>query len=431
MKRIELHWQILIAIVLGAICGRLTGTEMSVFGVSLFQLYDFVGTLFLNALSMLMVPLVVSTIIHGVASVGGQAGFGRLGGLTFAYFIITSLTATVIGLVFVIALMPGIIQGVPAGESLGLNVEGATVSTASIETDGVGDIANVFLSMIPTNIVAAAADGQLLGLIVFSLLFGYFMARISEQVRDPLQRLWQGITETMMLITMCVMRFAPFGVFGLVAGTAATTGFAAFEPLMKFSYTVALAMATHVFVIQPLLLKYVGGVSPYRHFRAVAPALLTAFSTASSSATLPVTLECVQKNARVSEKTASLVLPLGATVNMDGVGLYYGAAALFLAQAYGMEITSGIVLTLLLVSVLASVSAPGVPGVPLVLPLLLTTLGLPLESIAIMFSIDRIMDMLRTTLNVFSDTCGAVIIARLQGESGVLEPGNLSEAGRI
>jgi len=434
MKKIDLHWQILIAMVLAVICGRITGTEMSVLGVTFFQIYEFTGTLFLNALRLIIVPLVMATIIHGVANLSGRAGFGRLGGLTFAYFAVTTLVATTIGMLFGGILTPGMVDATPAGGVLGLDLSGGETgpAAASTEADGSGAVVDVLLSMVPTNVVAAAADGQLLSLIVFSLLFGYFMGRIPQHPRDVLMGLWHGISETMMLITGWIMRFAPYGIFGIVAGTAATTGFSALAPLMSFIYVYIFALAAYVLVVQPLLLKFIGGVSPYRHLKAVAPALLTAFSTASSSATLPVTFKCVEERVGVSEETASVVLPLGATVNMDGVGVYNGVAALFLAQAYGIEITIGVVTTVFLLCALLSVAAPGLPGIPFSMPIVSAQLGLPLEGAALLFTIDRFPDMLRTAVNVYGDTCAAVVIARVQGEQGALVPGqDASQERRI
>jgi proton glutamate symport protein len=424
MMKIKLHWQILIAILLAALCGQLTGTESSIFGVTFYAMYDFIGTMFMNALRMIIVPLITASIICGVANMGGRSDLGRLGGMTLGYYALSSMLAILVGLFYVNVFSPGIIDGVAAGESLNLSLDEATLASAvaSVEGRGGADIAAIFLRMIPTNIVAAAAEGQMLGLIFFALVFGYFMTQIPNRQGEVLLNFWQGISETMMRITMWVMRFAPYGVFGLVAGTVASTGFAAFKPMMIFFITVFLALATHVLVVMPLLLKYLGGVSPIKHYKVMMPVVLTAFSTASSSATLPLTMETIEKDAGVSEKTTSFVVPLGATVNMDGTALYECVAAIFLAQAYGLELSFATQFTVVLIALLTSIGVAGIPSASLVaITVILTAIGLPVEAIGLLLVTDRILDMCRTAVNVFSDSCGAVIIAKRQGEPGILE----------
>ncbi|MFL2840660.1 MAG: dicarboxylate/amino acid:cation symporter [Pseudohongiellaceae bacterium] len=424
MAKIQLHWQILIAILLAFVCGQLTGIEHSIFGVTFYSMYEFIGTMFMNALLMIIVPLIVSSIICGVANIGGRSDLGRLGGMTLGYYILTSTLAIMVGLFYVNLLSPGIVDGVAAGASLNLSLDEATLTTAvaSVEGRGGGEIAEIFLRMIPTNIVAAAAEGQMLGLIFFALVFGYFMTQIPNRQGEVLLNFWQGISETMMRITIWVMRFAPFGVFGLVASTVAATGFAAFQPMLIFFITVLLALGTHLFIVLPLLLKYVGGVNPSPLYKAMAPALLTAFSTSSSSATLPLTMECLEKRGGVSEKTTSFVLPLGATVNMDGTALYECVAAIFLAQAYGLELSFVTQFTVVLIALLTSIGVAGIPAASLVaIAVILTAIGLPVEAIGLLLVTDRILDMCRTAINVFSDSSGAVIIAKRQGELGILE----------
>ncbi len=424
---IKLHWQILIALVLAVIAGRLSGTEGTLLGVVLYPVYAFIGTLFLNALKMIIVPLIMSSIIVGVSSVGGSHGLGRLGGKTLLYYLTTSFLAIVTGLLFVNLLNPGIINGEPAGEVMGLSLEAADQVADQLQGRSVADLTGVFLSMVPPNIVAAAADGQMLGLIFFSLLFGYFMTRIDkDNGGDTLQRFWQGIADVMMGITGFVMKFAPLGVFGLVAKTVAGIAPEQLDELAislgTFTLTVLLALAVHVLVTLPLLLAFVARVNPTLHYKAMMPALLTAFSTASSSATLPLTMECVQDNARVSSRTSSFVLPLGATVNMDGTALYECVAAIFIAQAYGLELSFVTQFTIVLVALLTSIGVAGIPAASLVaITIILTTIGLPVEAIGLILAVDRILDMFRTSVNIFSDSVGAVIIAKSEGEQGILK----------
>ncbi len=426
MLKMKLHWQILIALGLAVVAGMLAGKEASIFGVLFYDIFNFVGTLFLNALKMIIVPLIVSSIVVGIAGVGGTVGLGRLGGKTVLYYLATSLLAILTGLLLVNLFAPGIIDGQPARDVLGLNLEQAAIASDKVGSRGVGDIADVFLSMVPPNIVAAAANGQMLGLIFFSLLFGYFMTRIGEARQDMQLTFWQGVYHTMMKITDFIMKFAPLGVFGLVAKVIASI-----EPgqvgelaasLGVYFITVLLALAVHVFITLPILLKFIGRVRPFRQYVAMAPALLTAFSTASSSATLPITLDCVEKNAKVSNRTSSFVLPLGATVNMDGTALYECVAAMFIAQAYGLELSFTTQFVIVLVALLTSIGVAGIPAASLVaITIILTTIGLPLEALGLILAVDRILDMFRTAVNVFSDSVGAVIIARTEGEKGILE----------
>lgn len=420
--RLKLHWQILIALLLAIAAGSLSTPESRLFGVPVFATYTFLGTLFLNALMMLIVPLVVSSIITGMAGASQSAAFGRLGLKTLAYYLFTSLLAVLVGLLLVDLIRPGIVDGAPARELIGLSADTGTVLQKT-EGKGAADIVNVFLRMVPTNIVHAAANGQLLGLIFFSLLFGFFMTRIHDRYVDTMQIFWQGVFEVMMRITDWVMKFAPIGVFALVAKVIASTGFGAFQPLLAFMATVLLALAVHTFVTLPIVLRLVGGVDPRLHFRAMAPALLTAFSTASSSATLPVTMECTEKNAGVSNRTTSFVLPLGATVNMDGTALYECVAAMFIAQAYGLELTFATQFTIVLIALLTSIGVAGIPAASLVaIVVILGAIGLPAEGIGLILAVDRILDMCRTSVNVFSDSCGAVVIGRTEGETGILNP---------
>jgi proton glutamate symport protein len=421
LLRLKLHWQILAALGLAVVIGSLTGTDTSLFGVTFYSIFDFVGKLFLNALKMLIVPLIVSSIIVGIAGVGGSHNLGRLGGKTLLYYMTTSLLAILVGLMVVNTLTPGIVDGQPAKDLIGFSADAAAIQDR-VAGKGTGDVVAVFLRMIPTNVVAAASAGQMLGLIFFSLLYGFFLTRITEDYAETQYNFWQGVFEIMMKITDLVMRFAPLGVFALVAKVVAGTGFAAFEPLAMFFLSVVLALAVHFFVTLPLLLYLVGRVHPVRHYRAMGAALLTAFSTASSSATLPVTMECVEKNAGVSNRTTSFVLPLGATVNMDGTALYECVAAMFIAQAYGVELGFGAQFTVVLTALLTSIGVAGIPAASLVaIAIILAAIGLPVEGIGLILAVDRILDMMRTAVNVFSDSCGAVIVGKLQGEKGILE----------
>jgi len=431
MRKLQLHWQILIAIILAVICGYLAGKNAGLFGITFYSLFDFFGTLFLNGLKMVIVPLIAASIISGIAGIGGAKGLGRLGGKTILYYLTTSLLAILVGLFLVNLFQPGIVDGKAIKDILTVSDAQVQATQARVGSHGVSSIVDVLLSMLPVNIVSAAANGQMLGLIVFSLLFGFFIARISEANAEVQYNFWQGLFEIMMKITDLVIRFAPIGVFALIAKVVA--GFdthgndvgIAIEALSKFSLTVVLALSIHFFGTLPLLVRIFGKVNPLRHYRAMAPSLLTAFSTASSSATLPVTIECIEKNAKVSNRISSFVLPLGATVNMDGTALYECVVAVFIFQAFGIDLSFAQQFLIVFTALLTSIGVAGIPSASLIaIMIILRQVGLPeaqaAAGLAMVLVVDRVLDMCRTSVNVFSDSCGAVIIARSEGEEGVL-----------
>jgi Na+/H+-dicarboxylate symporter len=423
MTKIALHWQILIAIVLAAIAGFLVNifgdgdpTAPQLLGVSFLGAFEYIGEMFLNALKMIIVPLITSSIIVGMAGIGSSGNLGALGGRTLLFYAVTTTAAILVGLMLINAVGPGYADGQPVGDTLALDAS-ATDIAARVEGKGAGDVADIFLRMVPPNVVMAAAEGQMLGIIFFALLFGYFMTRLSHELAEPMFKFWDGVFNVMMRMTEWIMKFAPIGVFGLVAVVVAESGFTAVRPLMIFAFTVLAALAFHALVTLPLLMRFVGRINPYKMFPAMAPALLTAFSTASSSATLPITMDCVEKNAGVSNKISSFVLPLGATVNMNGTALYECAAAMFLAQAYGLDLTFGVQFSIVLIALLTSIGVAGVPSASIVaIAIILGAVGLPAEAIGVLMVFDRILDMVRTSINVFGDSCCAIIVARLQGE---------------
>ena len=422
MRKLALHWQILIAIGLAVVVGTLVKTNTTdtfapnIFGTSFLAMFDFVGTLFLNALKMIIVPLITSSIIVGVAGIGSGGNLGALGSKTLLFYATTTMAAILVGLVIINVVQPGISGGQPAGEMLALEATTADIS-AKVEGRGMGDVAAVFQRMIPPNVVKAAVEGNMLGLIFFAILFGYFMTHLTHQYAEPLFNFWNGVFHVMMRMTEFIMKFAPIGVFGLVAEVMATAGFSAAKPLAIFAICVLVALAVHAFVTLPVLLRFVGRVKPYKTMAGVSPAMLTAFSTASSSATLPITMDSLEDNIGVSNKVSSFVLPLGATVNMNGTALYECAAAVFLAQAYGLELTLGVQFTIVVIALLTSIGVAGVPSASLVaIAIILAAVGLPVEAIGVLMVFDRILDMCRTSINVWGDACCATIVARLEGE---------------
>ncbi len=422
MRKIALHWQILIAIALAAVVGftiNQVSTDTStpsIFGVEWIAIFDYIGRIFLNALKMIIVPLITSSIIVGVAGIGSGGNLGALGGKTLLFYASTTLAAILVGLLVVNAVGPGFQDGEPVRDILALEAPPEDFEER-VAGRGVGDVAEIFLRMVPENIFKAAADGQMLGLIFFSILFGYFMTHLAHQYAEPLFNFWNAVFHVMMRMTEFIMLFAPIGVFGLVAKVIAETGFDAARPLLIFALSVIVALAIHAFVTLPLLLRFIGRVDPLKTIKGASPAMLTAFSTASSSATLPITMESVEENIGVSNKVSSFVLPLGATVNMNGTALYECAAAIFIAQAYGFDLTFGQQFAIVVIALLTSIGVAGVPSASLVaIAIILAAVGLPVEAIGVLMVFDRILDMCRTSVNIWGDACCATIIARLEGE---------------
>ena len=423
MRKLALHWQILIAIILAFAVGLwmfavkdATGSQPAFFGLEYLAILKFIGKIFLNALKMIIVPLIMSSIIVGVAGIGSGGNLGALGGKTLLFYATTTLAAILVGMFVINAIGPGYIDGEPAKEALSLTASVEDVQ-AKVGDKGVSDVAEIFVRMFPPNIVKAAAEGQMLGLIVFAILFGYFMTHLAHDFAEPLFKFWNGVFHVMMRMTEFIMMFAPIGVFGLVGAVIAEAGLKATGPLALFAIAVLLALAIHAFGTLLLLLRFVGRVKPIKTLIAASQAMLTAFSTASSSATLPITMESVEDNIGVSNKVSAFVLPLGATVNMNGTALYECAAALFLAQAYGLELTFGVQFTIVAIALMTSIGVAGVPSASLVaIAIILGAIGIPIEALGVLMVFDRILDMCRTSINVWGDCCCATIVARLEGE---------------
>jgi proton glutamate symport protein len=408
MKRIKLHWQILIALLLAVGAGAVLGEKA--------LLFEPLGTLFLKALNMIIVPLIVTSIVSGIANIGGAENIGRLGLKTFCYYVTTSLFAILVGLALVNLIGPGV------GADLGLKAPTEDLARTMQEHysgSPWATILGIVMRMVPTNPVRAMVEGEMLQIIVFCILFGYFITRVPDPYRAQMTGLFEAGFQIMMKLTHFIILFAPIGVFGLVAKMVATSGVGVFRDLGVYALTVVAGLLVHACITLPALLVLVGRrVSPVKHLKAMASALLTAFSTSSSSATLPLTMESVEKNAGVSNKISSFVLPLGATINMDGTALYECVAAMFIAQAYGIDLGLGQQMIVVITALLVSIGAAGIPMAGLVMMVvILKAVGLPLEGVGLILAVDRILDMCRTTVNVWSDSCGAVVIARTEGET--------------
>lgn len=424
--RWKLHWQILLSLTLATLFGAFilpsTGEGFSMNFVSFCQ---FLGKLFMNALKMVIVPLIVASIIAGVMHLGAEKGVGRMGFKTFLYYTFSGAAAVIVGLIMVNLIQPGDIDAETAKAMLGTAAETSVEQglMAKVEGKSSSDLFEIFLRMFPSNIIDAATNnGQLLGVITFSILFGAFIGKLPEAQRETQQNFWMSAQEVMLKLTEFIIRFAPFGVFGLVVPVIFETNLGdLFGTLAWFFITVILALIIHFAINLSLVLKFVAKVNPITHYKEMAPVLLTAFSTASSSATLPLTIDTVEDRAGVSKKTCSFTLPLGATVNMDGTALYECVVVLFIAQLYAATGHAALGLgDQLLVVILALTTSIGVAGIPaaslVAIAVILPAIGLPVEAIGVVWLTDRILDMCRTSVNVFSDTVAAVTIAASEGE---------------
>ena len=386
--------QILIGLGLGVLTGVLFKADALVLAP--------IGTLFLNAIKMLIVPLVFVSLVAGITAMSDSAKLGRISVKTIAIYLITTAFAVSIGLLFGALFTPG----------EGMNM----VASAAQETKQAPSLVQILVGLVPTNPVAAFAEGNILQIIVFAIALGVSMNLIGEKAA-PAVKLFDSLAEVFYKLTDLVMRCAPIGVFALIAGVVASHGIEVLLPLAGVIGVIYLASITHMLLVYGGLLGLLARLSPLRFFKGVAPALAVAFSTSSSAGTLPVSIECARKNLGVSQGVAGFVLPVGATINMDGTAIYQGVLALFIAQAFGVDLNAGQYLMIILTATLASIGTAGVPGAGLImLGLVLTSVGLPLEGVALIAGIDRILDMARTTVNVAGDLMTTTLVGSSEKE---------------
>jgi Na+/H+-dicarboxylate symporter len=354
------------------------------------------GTAFINLIKMIIVPLVFASLVVGAASTGDIKKLGRMGAVTMGYYLITTAVAVTLGLILGNLLNPGIGLKLP---------EGAKVAAKAAQP-----ISQVLLDMIPTNPIKSMVNGDMLPIIVFALFVGIGITVVGSKAK-PVMDFFDGFAEVTYKITGFVMEFAPYGVFALMVPVVAVNGPKVLIPLAKVIAAVYIGCILHAGVVFSLAVKALGDFSPVRFWKGFFPAMVVAFTTCSSSATLPVSMKCTQDNMGVSKEVASFVQPLGATINMDGTALYQGVCALFVAQVYGIDLSIGAQATVILTATLASIGTAGVPGAGLImLTMVLASVGLPLEAVALIAGIDRVLDMIRTTVNVTGDAAAAVIV---------------------
>ncbi len=398
--KIKLHWQILLALILAVIFGYFFTNQV--------KYVSWLGDIFLNALKMIIIPLIVSSLISAITNIGSGKNLGRVGLKTLLYYVSTSLLAILTGLLMFNIIRPG------KGSDLGLIQD---VSSLNLDQTSFGE---TIKNIIPSNIFESLASGHILSIIFFSIIFGIFICRVSDKPRIFLTGFFNSVYDVIMKLTLFIIKFTPLGVFGIVSKVVADN----IDNLSNlagsmgvYMLTVVFALIIHAMISLPLILRLLAKANPLKHFKNVITPLLTAFSTSSAAATLPLTMEAVEKKSGVSKKISSFTLPLGATVNMDGTALYECVAAMFIAKVYGLDL--GIVEQLIVVftALLASIGAAAIPMAGLLMiSIILSALGLPLEGVGLILAVDRPLDMIRTATNVWSDSTGAAVIAHSEGE---------------
>ena len=405
-EKMSLTTKVVIGMVLGLIFGILLNVIDSPFiNEHLVDgLFAMIGKMFINALKMLVVPLVVFSLICGVAGIGDIRLLGRVGGLAFALYITTTAIAITLAIALATIIGPG----------SGFDMSGISVSgLAAKQAPSVWD---VFAAIIPTNPIAAFADGKMLQIIFYVIIIGIAALMLGDRSNDFVKAC-EYMNELMMKVVEIVMMFAPYGVFCLIAKTFAEQGIELFLPVIAYVVTLVSALFLHLFVTLMVMLRLLAGLDPFTFMTKIRPAQIFAFSTASSNATIPITFRCVTQRIGADNSVASFTVPFGATINMDGTAIMQGVATVFLANVYGVEL--GIVgyLTVIGLAVLASIGTAGVPGVGLVmLTMVLSQVGLPIEGIAIILGVDRLMDMIRTVVNITGDAVVSTIVAKREGK---------------
>ena len=403
--KIALPVQILIALVLGVLFG--------IFAHEYVKYVSWAGEMFLRFLKMIVVPIVFCSMVTGVASLGNQGGLGRIAGKTFAFYVSTTLIATVIGLILVNILQPGV------GSSL-VSDTAAASQLASADKVSLGQ---QIINIIPDNVFAALSKADLLQVIFFAILFGFFVTKVDEKARTTIVDFFQAGFDVIMKITLAVIKLAPYGVFSIVAKMISQQAgdmdrlMSVAQSLGMFLLIVWVGCMIHFFVILPSSVYFLGKENPWRHMKKMSTAILTAFSTCSSGAALPISLKDSQEKCGISNKIAGFTLPLGATVNMNGTALYEGVAVIFIAQVYGIDLS---IMEQIVIVVTVLFSAIGTASIPMaglvMLSVAISVAGLPMEGIGLVLAVEQLCDMPRTATNSYGDMCGAVVIAKSEGE---------------
>ncbi|WP_106496426.1 dicarboxylate/amino acid:cation symporter [Lentibacillus sp. Marseille-P4043] len=397
--KFNLVTQIFFAFIIAIILGVIFGDAISVIQP--------LGDLFLRLIKFIIAPLILATLVVGVSSGGDPKQLGRMGLKTIVYYMLTTGVAIIVGLAVAFAFSPG--------KGLDISVEESEMAKEAASQEP-QSVITTFLNIVPENPFNALAEANILQIIFFALFIGIAITLVGEKAQ-PVYRFFDGFAEIMYKITGIIMKIAPIGVLGLVAPVIGEYGLSVLLPLIKVIAAAFVACIVHAILVYSSAVKIFAKMSPLTFFKGISPAAIVAFSTASSAGTLPITLKNTQENLGVPSKISSFVLPLGATINMDGTAIYQGVSVIFIAQFYGLDLSFIQLLTVVVTTVLASIGTAGVPGAGLImLTMVLSSIGLPLEGIALIAGIDRILDMLRTSVNIVGDASAAVIVAGSEKE---------------
>ena len=409
MRKIQLHTKILLALAAGVVLGVLANRlGFSSFVAAYIKPF---GSLFIRLISMVVVPLVFASLLVGTASLNDVKKLGRIGVKTLVYFLCTTAIAVIIGLLLANTFKPGV--GIAEDVRADLVKSSADQVDAKIGTSpGKPAVIDLLLNIVPSNPIEAFVEGNMLQIIFFALLTGICLMLISPERRAPVMSFFEGVNDLMIKMVHVIMLIAPYGVFALIAAVVADFGVGILVVLFKYSVVVIAGLILHMIVVYSSAIRIFTKQKVGAFFRGIRPAQLIAFSSSSSSATLPVTMECTEENLGVSAKICSFVLPLGATINMDGTALYQGVAAVFIAQVYGIDLTIAQQLMIVLTATLASIGTPGTPAAGIItLAMVLKSINVPIEGIALILGPDRILDMCRTVVNITGDASCAVVVA--------------------
>jgi len=401
----KLYTKIFIGLALGILFGIFIGDTADIF-------YP-VGQVFIRLIKMIVIPLVFASVFVGTASLGDPKKLGRIGGKTLSFYIMSTAIAIIIGLTTANIIKPGS----DISEDVKLQLHANYQSKAQIKIDAVSDKSNpvdILLEIVPTNPFKAVAEGKMLQIIFFAIIVGIVVNYIAEERKKIILTFFEGVTDLSIQLVHLIMKLAPYGVFALIAYVIAQFGSEVILTLISYFLTTIIALMIHVFIFNSAVVKFFTEIKLSEFWKGIYPAILVAFSTSSSSATLPVTIECAEENLKVKPHIASFVLPLGSTINMDGTAIFQGVSAVFIATLYGIDLTLGDQLTILLTATLASIGTAGAPQVGIImLTLVLQSIGIPLEGIALILGVERFLDMARTTVNITSDlSCAGFVNAK-------------------
>ena len=402
----QLHWQIFIAMIIGLIVGSIINTNSSIYSI-----FITFGLIFIKLLKMITIPLIFTSILTGITSISNFNQLGRIGFKTILYYLLTSLFAIIIGLGLTNTLKPG--DSYTHSETTKL-YDYTNLNTPDSTLD-------IFIRMIPTNPISAAAEGDMLSIIFFTILLGIAITQLPKTHKDNLTSFFESLFQAILNLTQMIIKLSPIGVFGLIVKTVSTSNLELFYSIGKYMITIAIGLSIHIFIVLPVLFFVLTRINPLKHFKAMASAMATAFSTSSSSSTLPVTMKCVKEKVKASNEVSGFVLPMGATINMDGTALYECAGVIFISQILGVELTISQQIIVVITALLASIGAAGIPSAGLVMIFIVTqAVGFNNEDVALiigaMLAVDRPLDMFRTMVNVTSDSIGTAIIAHSEGE---------------